>query len=102
MATDELKHLIWQLVATIPEGKVASYGQIATAAGYPNHARFVAKVLKALPKDSKLPWHRVINAQGRIAFSLGSDAYNKQLARLEGEGLVFKQGKLQASDFCQF
>jgi methylated-DNA-protein-cysteine methyltransferase-like protein len=90
---------IWQIVAYIPEGRVATYGQIARLAGYPNHARFVGATLKKLPQDTKLPWYRVVNAQGRLAFPENSQAYTKQKALLENEGVVFKNAKLSLSSF---
>lgn len=64
----ELDHIIWQLVASIPKGNVATYGQLAIMAGYPNHARYVGTILKNLPNDSTLPWHRVVNAKGELSF----------------------------------
>lgn len=89
-----LKEIIWQIVAAIPKGKVATYGQIAKMAGYPGHARYVGSTLKNLPKDTSLPWHRVVNAQGKLSFPINSKAYKKQKSRLESEGIVFIGGKL--------
>jgi len=79
---------IWQVVAMIPEGRVATYGQIAALAGMPRHARLVGRTLALLPKGSKLPWHRVINAAGRISLR-GSDSHMTQRHRLEREGIEF-------------
>jgi methylated-DNA-protein-cysteine methyltransferase-like protein len=87
MAGDELKRIIWQQVAAIPFGKVATYGQIARLCGYPGHARYVGTTLKQLPSDSALPWHRVINARGHIAFAEGSAAGQRQRERLQREGV---------------
>ncbi len=94
-----LNEIIWQIVASIPKGKVATYGQIARFAGYPNHARYVGSTLKKLPKDSKIPWFRVLNAQGRLSFSEGSDAYKRQQKLLLKEGVVFKSGRVVLRDF---
>ncbi|MBY4678213.1 MGMT family protein [Marinobacterium arenosum] len=80
---------VWQVVAAIPPGKVASYGQVAELAGLPRMARMVGRILSQLPKDSQLPWFRVINAQGRISFPLDSDAYRCQRERLEADGVEF-------------
>ena len=90
----ELNELIWQIVAAIPYGNVLSYGQVAKLCGFPNHARFVGATLKRLPKDTALPWHRVVNAKGEISFPEDSEAYNRQLSLLEKEGVTFKNGKL--------
>ena len=64
--------LIWRLVARIPRGRVATYGQIARMAGLGGGARTVGWALRALPDDLEIdgrpvPWQRVINAQGRIS-----------------------------------
>jgi methylated-DNA-protein-cysteine methyltransferase-like protein len=88
---------VWQVVASIPRGRVASYGQIAELAGLPGHARYVGYTLRTLPADSKLPWHRVINAQGRLSFPPASAQYQRQKALLEEEGLVFLNGRLALS-----
>jgi len=80
---------IWQVVAAIPKGSVATYGQVATLAGMPGHARLVGRTLSELPKDTKLPWHRVINASMRISLRSGSTGHNLQRSRLEAEGVEF-------------
>ena len=78
---------VWQVVAMIPPGCVASYGQIAALIGLPSHARFVGRTLGNLPKGSKLPWHRVVNAGLRISQRGGGEA--RQKALLEKEGVTF-------------
>jgi len=55
------------LVKKIPRGRVATYGQIAALAGYPRNARQVGTILKSQPEGSNVPWHRVVNAQGRVS-----------------------------------
>lgn len=94
-----LNEIIWQVVSLIPEGKVATYGQIARLSGYPNHARFVGTTLKALPKDSTLPWHRVITAQGKLAFEEGTPAFQQQSARLIAEGIHFHKHTIKLSRY---
>lgn len=94
MSQENLREIIWQIVAAIPQGRVATYGQVAKIAGYPSHARYVGATLRNLPKNSVLPWYRVINAQGRISFPLGSEAYIKQRSLLESEGVVFVGTKI--------
>lgn len=78
---------IWNLVKKIPFGKVATYGQIADLAGLEGHARFVGYALHGLPRGSKIPWHRVINAQGRI--SLAGPSSKRQRRLLEDEKIIF-------------
>lgn len=82
---------IYAVVRRIPEGKVATYGQVAALAGLPGHARQVGYALHAL-NDDEVPWQRVINAQGRISprSEPGYDGYQRHL--LEEEGVVFKLG----------
>ncbi len=79
--------LIRQQVRRIPRGKVATYGQIARLAGLDGHARLVGYAMHALPPNSGIPWHRVINSQGRI--SLTGPSARRQQALLEAEQIEF-------------
>ena len=88
----DLKQLIWQVVALIPKGKVASYGQIASLVGYPRHARYVGSTLKNLPKNTKLPWFRVVNGSLRISQIGGGAA--RQRKYLEAEDIIFIGDKI--------
>ena len=81
---------IYAVVARIPRGRVATYGQIAALAGLAGQPRLVGYALSALPDDRPLPWHRVVNAQGRT--SPRSDGFgHEDLQRLllEDEGVPF-------------
>jgi methylated-DNA-protein-cysteine methyltransferase-like protein len=81
---------IRRVVRRIPCGRVATYGQVAALAGLAGQARLVGYVLHAAAADGALPWHRVINAQGRIsARGEGPGASVLQRLRLEQEGVVF-------------
>jgi methylated-DNA-protein-cysteine methyltransferase related protein len=94
------KEKIWQVVAAIPSGKVASYGQVARLAGLGRGARQVGHTLRELPQGSKLPWHRVVNSQGRISLPPGSEGAQLQRGRLEDEGIEFTlAGKIHLSLF---
>jgi len=64
---------------------VATYGKIAALAGLPTQARLVGYALHALPRNSKVPWHRVINAQRKISIRSTSDAAVIQRSLLERE-----------------
>ena len=77
---------IVRAILSIPKGRVASYGQVAEAAGYPGLHRLVARILRssALP----LPWQRVVGAGGTIR--LGRAAALEQRLRLELEGVAFR------------
>ena len=91
--------IIWQVLASIPPGTVATYGQLANLAGCPNHARYVGFTLKNMPDNTQLPWHRVVNAQGRLSFPVGSEAYARQRALLESEGVVFRNGRISLKSY---
>ncbi|MCF7807411.1 MAG: MGMT family protein [Candidatus Marinimicrobia bacterium] len=86
----------WQefyaIVKQVPHGKVASYGQIATLAGYYGQARQVGYALHAVPSDD-IPWHRIINAQGKISLNLemGGAVQRKML---EDEGIIFSEAEV--------
>ncbi|MFM1895837.1 MAG: methylated-DNA-protein-cysteine methyltransferase [Pseudomonadota bacterium] len=99
MDNPDHRELIWQVVHRIPRGTVATYGQIARLAGLPGHARYVGLVLKSLPKGTRLPWHRVINAQGRLSFKPDSHQHQRQQALLEAEGVIFIRGRCSLSRF---
>lgn len=81
---------IWQVVAAIPAGKVMTYGAVASQAGLPGAARRVGAALKALHGETRVPWHRVINASGRISLPPGSDSSMLQRHKLELEGIEFR------------
>lgn len=84
---------VYLVLAAIPSGKVVTYGEIARLAGFPRSARRVGKLLKQLPPESQLPWHRVINHSGKIALS-GPD-FTRQSEALIAEGVeVSAQGKI--------
>ncbi|WP_062066856.1 MGMT family protein [Cellvibrio sp. OA-2007] len=79
---------------SIPAGKVITYGQLAALAGLPGAARLAGTVLCGLPEQTDLPWHRVINAQGKISLPENSSAYQEQKKRLEAEGVTFTNNKI--------
>ena len=80
-------------MALIPPGKVATYGDVAQYAGLARAARRVGLALGQLPQGSKIPWHRVVNAQGRISLPDGTASQYTQRERLEAEGIVFRGNK---------
>ena len=82
--------VVYRLVAQIPMGKVATYGQIARLLGHPSAARAVGYALHALPTGSDIPWQRVINAAGRISSRCHPHAEAIQRALLEAEGVRFE------------
>ncbi|WP_369413129.1 MGMT family protein [Pseudomaricurvus albidus] len=75
-----------RLIRAIPEGSVATYGDIATAAGSPRAARQVVRLLHTLSSKYRLPWHRVINKAGKIALT-DPQAFELQKQKLIKEGV---------------
>lgn len=71
---------------------MATYGQIATLAGYDGQARQVGYALHNLPSGSDVPWHRVINARGEVSARSSGDSHELQRMLLEAEGVVFDAG----------
>ena len=92
-------HRIWDTIRDIPCGFVASYGQIADIAGIPRGARQVGAALRSLPDDHDVPWHRVIQASGRIAFDKGSVQFEEQSRRLMMEGIVVSAGRVDMQTY---
>ena len=90
----EFNDAVYTLVRSVPAGRVTTYGRVAQLLSTPQHsnpdahrrlgARWVGTALHACPPD--VPWHRVINAQGRISFRPGAA---QQRALLSAEGVVF-------------
>ena len=97
--TQVKRESIWQVVHMIPNGKVATYGQVAALAGLPKAARFAGTSLKDLPKATRIPWHRVINAQGRISLPPSSASYQEQRQRLTQEGVLIRNGRIALKDY---
>lgn len=92
---ENARERVWQVVAAIPEGRVATYGQIAAMAGMPNQSRLVGRVLSRLPAGTRLPWHRVINARGTIS----NPNCEQQRRRLEAEGVTLIAGRIRLQDY---
>jgi methylated-DNA-protein-cysteine methyltransferase-like protein len=91
---------VYRLVALIPRGRVATYGQLSLLAGHPRRARHVGNALNSGANDG-LPWFRVINAQGRISARAGETrsrgderVERRQQRLLEDEGVHFRAGRV--------
>lgn len=78
---DQRRARILAVVDSIPKGRVASYGQVAREAGLPRHARLVGRFLSTLAATTAIPWHRVVNASGRISSRPGAALQRRRLAR---------------------
>jgi methylated-DNA-protein-cysteine methyltransferase-like protein len=82
---------IYTVVAAIPRGRVATYGQVAELAGLPRRARMVGYALRHLPDGSGVPWHRVVNASGEISHRGRPDSERDQKTLLMAEGVEFNR-----------
>ena len=91
---------IFSVVSRIPRGRVATYGQIADLAGISGQPRRVGYALSALPKNSGVPWHRVINAKGEISLRSKSGPEALQRKLLKQEGVIFsRDGRISLDRF---
>lgn len=96
---DDRYQRIWEAVAGIPAGCVLNYGEVARRAGLPGKARLVGRALGRAPRRMALPWHRVVNAQGKISFPDGSDKGARQRRLLEDEGVEFEDDAIDLERF---
>lgn len=90
---------IWRTVRAIPEGRVASYGQVADLAGLPGRARLVGRALGEVPDDMTVPWYRVLRSDGRIAFPAGSPQAERQKQHLQEEDVVVLNNRVKLKAF---
>ena len=90
---------VWQVVQGIPRGHVLTYGEVARLAGMSRAARRVSQAMRRAPRGMTLPWHRVVNVQGKISFPEDSPGFQRQKDLLEEEGVVFLNGKINLDKF---
>jgi methylated-DNA-protein-cysteine methyltransferase-like protein len=92
--SDTLYARVYAMVRRIPHGHVATYGQIAAMVGHCS-ARSVGFAMAAVPKGSDIPWHRVINREGRVSERRSGDGSLRQRRLLEAERVRFdRQGRV--------
>jgi methylated-DNA-protein-cysteine methyltransferase-like protein len=85
---------IYDVVRRIPRGRVATYGQVASLAGLPRHARQVGYALHALPEETDVPWHRVVNARGEVSARSTPGWEKHQFALLRRERVIGRDGRV--------
>lgn len=85
---------IQRVIRQIPFARVASYGEVAARAGLPGRARLVGRVLAQAGAEAGLPWHRVLRANGQLAFAAGSPAFREQKRRLADERVPVAGGRV--------
>ncbi|BBT41820.1 MULTISPECIES: MGMT family protein [Pseudomonas] len=99
-STDEAqarRMALYSVLGEIPPGKVVSYGELAELAGLGRAARWVGRTLGQLPADTRLPWHRVLGAGGRLSLALGTPSGDEQRARLRAEGVTVRNNRVDMS-----
>lgn len=84
---------IYEVVRRIPQGTVATYGQVALLAGNPHWARVVGYALHVNPDPENIPCYRVVNRFGRVSQAFAFGGENRQISLLEAEGIP-------VTDFC--
>lgn len=94
---EDLIYEILSVVEEIPEGKVATYGQIARLIGRDKNSRLVGKVLSMAQFYGKYPCHRVVNHSGRLA-----PGWTEQRDLLKQEGVVMKDDNHADLKFCKW
>lgn len=98
----EFTKKVLSTIKKIPKGKVATYAQIAKLAGKPQGVRGVVWILHSSSGTNDLPWHRVINAKGRISFAEMSEQWFRQKGLLEKEGVIFTEGDVVDLEIYQW
>ncbi len=92
MAT-EFQKKVWEAVESIPEGRVATYGDIARAAGRTNLARYISGIIGQHPQAEKLPWHRIVYSNGKVWMSPENEAARRKAYKKEG--IILKDDKIE-------
>lgn len=93
------KERIYTVIKAIPAGRVCSYGKVAEYAQLPKGARLVGRILGQLPKNTSLPWHRVLRSNGQIALPTDSDSFQRQKNLLEAEHITVTNGRVNLKAF---
>lgn len=94
---DAFKQEVYAVVASIPYGKVLTYGQVAWLVGRPKHSRMVGHVLRSASSALHLPCHRVVNSQGRTV-----PHWTEQADLLKAEGVVFRRNGCVDMKLCNW
>lgn len=95
----EFSKKVIELIKSVPKGKVATYGLIADLAGNARGSRGVGWLLHSSTRKHKLPWQRIIKSSGRLSFPVGSANFIKQRDKLEAEGIVVVNGRVDLKQY---
>ncbi len=99
MAKQQFTERVIGIIRDIPAGSVTTYGRIAELAGHPRAARQVSRILHSCSKKENLPWHRVVNREGKIVLKR-FQGFEEQKMLLESEGVQCNEnGKVNLTDY---
>lgn len=93
------REVFWQVLASIPHGRVTTYGTLAKLAGMGRGARLAGRWLGQLPADTELPWHRVLNSVGQLSLAADSPSGQEQYQRLMTEGVIINHCRVDMKKF---
>jgi methylated-DNA-protein-cysteine methyltransferase related protein len=93
-----MDHEVYALVRRIPPGRIATYGQVAALLGRPRAARAVGGAMRRCPPG--VPWHRVVNALGRISRRKRAASMLTQRMLLEREGVALRRGRIDLTRYA--
>lgn len=91
---DNKSELVYEYLTKIPQGKVVTYKQIAQYLGNPRLARVVGNILHSNKNPDKYPCYKVVNSKGSLAFRYAYGGINGQKQRLEADGIIVKDNKV--------
>lgn len=94
-----MKDAVLSFLATVPAGRVITYGRIAEAVGHPGAARAVGTILHHNPDPTRYPCHRVVDARGRLSKSFAFGGLAGQRALLEREGVPVCDGAVDLGEY---
>ncbi len=96
---NERSKKVYEYLLKIPNGKVVTYGQIATYLGNPRLARVVGNILHNNPDEDKYPCYKVVNAKGSLAPSFAFGGMDKQKEKLQADGIEVKDDMVDLSKY---
>ena len=94
-----MKNKVYDFLLTIPQGKVVTYGQIAEHLGNRNLARVVGNILHNNPDENKYPCYKVVNSKGELSKQFAFGGLEGQKLRLEKDGIVVENGRVELTRY---
>ena len=94
-----MKEKVYEFLTTVPKGKVVTYGQIAEYLGNKKLARVVGNILHNNPDEDKYPCYKVVDSKGNLSKHFAFGGIEKQKERLEKEGIVVNNYKVDLKDY---